>query len=118
LDRYKKYNGFEGNSTLDKLDDGSPKSSNTIPNDEDINQDYTVNLNEEYFQYRIDIDPGRMKIGENYVTDSIQVEANQIDPGELPNDVTWYQLKIPIRQYEKRWEGFKILNRFVLCGCI
>jgi hypothetical protein len=29
----------------------------TIPNDEDINQDYTVNLNEEYFQYRIDIDP-------------------------------------------------------------
>lgn len=107
LERYKRFNGFEGNSTLDKLDDGSPKSANTIPNDEDINQDYTVNLNEEYFQYRIDIDPSRMKIGENYVTDSIQVEANQIDPGELPNDVTWYQLKIPIRQYEKKVGGIQ-----------
>ena len=36
LQRYKRFNGFEGNSTLDKLEDGTPKSGITIPDDEDI----------------------------------------------------------------------------------
>ncbi|MEN8732344.1 MAG: cell surface protein SprA [Bacteroidia bacterium] len=107
LQRYKRFNGMDGNSTLDKLADGTPKSGNTIPDDEDINQDFTVNLTEEYYQYKIDIDPTRLRIGENYVTDSIRVEANQIDPGALPNDITWYQLKIPIRQYEKKVGGIQ-----------
>ena len=107
LERYKRFNGMDGNSTLDKLADGTPKSGNTIPDDEDINQDFTVNLTEEYYQYKIDIDPNSLKIGQNYVTDSIKVEANQIDPGALPNDITWYQLKIPIRQYEKKVGGIQ-----------
>lgn len=107
LERYKRFNGLDGNNTLDKLDDGTPKSGNTIPDDEDINQDFTVNLTEEYYQYRIDIDPSRLKIGENFVTDSIKVEANQIDPGAKPNEITWYQLKIPIRQYEKKIGGIQ-----------
>ena len=107
LPRYKRYNGFDGNSTLDKLADGTPKSGYTIPDDEDINQDYTVNFIEEYYQYKISIDPSKLKIGENYVTDSIKVEASQIDPGALPNEVTWYQLKIPIRQYEKKIGGIQ-----------
>ncbi|NNJ55029.1 MAG: cell surface protein SprA, partial [Bacteroidia bacterium] len=85
LKRYKKYNGFDGNSTLDKLADGTPKSGITLPDDEDINQDYTVNLNEEYFQYRIDISPEGLKIGENYVSDTINVEAKQEDKGAEPN---------------------------------
>ena len=107
LDRYKKYNGFEGNSTLDKLADGSPKSGTTIPDDEDINQDYTLNQNEEYFQYKIEISPQGLQIGQNYVTDEILADANQTDPGVLPNEVTWYQLKIPIRQYDKKVGGIQ-----------
>ncbi len=107
LQRYKMYNGFDGNSTLDKMADGTPKSSNTLPDDEDINQDYTVNLNEEYFQYKIDISPNGLKIGENFVTDSFYVKAKQEDEGAMPNYVTWYQLKIPIRQYEKKVGGIQ-----------
>lgn len=107
LQRYKRFNGQDGNSTLDKLADGTPKSNNTLPDDEDINQDYTVNLNEEYYQYRIDIDPSKLVIGQNYVTDSINVKATQIDPGALPNRVTWYQLKIPVRQFEKKVGGIQ-----------
>ena len=107
LQRYKNYNGFEGNSTVDKLADGTPKSANTIPDDEDINQDYTVNLNEEYYQYKIEISPDKLRIGENFVTDSIFTDANQIDPGAEPNKITWYQLKIPIRQYEKKVGGIQ-----------
>jgi len=107
LERYKRFNGFEGNSTLDNLADGTPKSASVIPDDEDINQDYTVNLNEEYFQYKIKISPQDLKIGQNFVTDSIRVTANQIDPGALPNEITWYQLKIPIRQFEKQVGGIQ-----------
>lgn len=104
---YKRFNGFEGNSTLDKLADGTPKSGTTIPDDEDINQDYTVNLNEEYYQYKIDISPSSLKIGQNYVTDSLYVKAKQEDEGALPNYITWYQLKIPVRQYEKKVGGIQ-----------
>ncbi len=113
LERYKRFNGFEGNSTLDKLDDGTPKSANTIPDDEDVNQDYTVNLNEEYYQYKVEISPSALRIGQNFVTDSVVADANQIDPGVLPNQVVWYQLKIPIRQFEKKVggiEGFKSIR--------
>lgn len=107
LSRYKKFNGFDGNSTLDDLADGTPKSASVIPDDEDINQDYTVNLNEEYYQYKIKISPEDLRIGRNFVTDSIRVKANQIDPGALPNDITWYQLKVPIRQFDKKVGGIQ-----------
>ncbi len=107
LKRYRRFNGFDGNSTLDKLDDGTPMSGNTIPDDEDINQDYTVNLNEEYYQYRIELDPAKMVIGENYIADVKEVDAIQLDEGELPNKINWYQLKIPIRQYEKKVGGIQ-----------
>ncbi len=107
LQRYKKFNGVEGNSTLATLPDGTPQSGNTIPDDEDINQDFTINLTEEYYQYRIDIDPSRLRIGENFVTDSINVEATQIDPGAKPNRITWYQLKVPVRQFEKKVGGIQ-----------
>lgn len=107
LERYKRWNNQEGNSTLDKLQDGTPKSGSTVPDDEDINGDHTINMVEEYFQYRISIRPEDLVIGQNYVTDTIHAEARQLDPGVKPNKVIWYQLKIPIRQYEKRVGGIQ-----------
>ena len=48
------------------------------------------------------------------MTDSVVADdLKQIDPGVLPNEVTWYQLKIPIRQFEKKVggiEGFKSIR--------
>jgi cell surface protein SprA len=107
LQCYKNFNGTDGNSTLENLPDGTPKSSNTIPDDEDINQDYSVNLNEEYYQYRIDLSPGALKIGQNFVADTFRVKAIQEDEGVLPNEITWYQLKVPVRQFEKRVGGIE-----------
>ena len=107
LERYKRFNGTEGNSTLDKLSDGTPKSANNRPDDEDINADHTINMVEEYYQYKISLDPNNLKIGENYVTDTIWAEALQEDKGVAPNNVTWYQLKIPIRQFERKVGGIQ-----------
>lgn len=107
IQRYKKYNGVEGNSTLDKLDDGTPKSGNNKPDDEDINLDHTVNMVEEYYQYKIAIDPSELRIGQNYVTDTILADGFQEDQGVKPNKVYWYQLKIPIRQYERKIGGIQ-----------
>lgn len=55
LGRYESFNGMEGNSNLGTLSTGQPKSASIFPDDEDLNRDQTMNFNEEYFQYKIDI---------------------------------------------------------------
>ncbi len=121
LHRYRNFNGLQGNSTLDKLSDGTPKSMTVRPDDEDINQDFTLNLTEEYFQYKIQLSQEALRVGQNYVTDSVVVTAEQVDPGNKPNEITWYQLKVPIREFEKQVGGiqdFKSIRfmRMVLNG--
>lgn len=102
LDRYKKYNKHEGNSpTQSQTTESFATSATNIPDNEDINRDYTLNDIEEYFQYKIDIDKGRLVVGQNFVTDSIVTPDVALKNGKkVP--VTWYQLKIPVREYEKR----------------
>ncbi|MCO6495062.1 MAG: cell surface protein SprA [Bacteroidetes bacterium] len=99
IERYKKYNNHQGNSTLELLPDGSPKSSTTTPDAEDINNDFTMSQNEDYFQYSIDISHNSLKIGQNFVTDSISTEV-ELKNGQK-DKITWYQFKIPIRSYNK-----------------
>jgi cell surface protein SprA len=51
LERYKPYNGMEGNSpTADQSGTSFQASSSTIPDVEDINRDNTVSQTENYFQ--------------------------------------------------------------------
>lgn len=107
LGRYEAYNGLEGNSSLGTLPKGQPKSASIFPDDEDINRDQTMNFNEEYFQYKIDISPDGLKEGTNYVTDFIKTVPNYIDGDGLPPTVTWYHFRIPIRQYDKKVGGIQ-----------
>jgi cell surface protein SprA len=101
LDRYKKYNKHQGNSpTQDQSPESYATSATNIPDNEDINRDYTLNDIEEYFQYKIDINKGRLVVGQNFVTDSI-VTSVPLQNGKT-EVVTWYQLKVPVREYEKR----------------
>ncbi len=106
LKRYQTFNGLEGNSSLSKLPNGIPKSNSVSPDDEDINNDFTLSLNEEYFQYKIEISRDAFKVGQNYITDSVRVRPNL--PAKIqPEEVTYYQLKIPIREYEKAVNGIQ-----------
>ncbi|MFA5781200.1 MAG: cell surface protein SprA, partial [Bacteroidales bacterium] len=97
LDRYKYYNGMEGNSPADAQNpsgENYPHQATTIPNAEDINRDNTLNESERYFQYKVQLRPDKMKVGENYITDSISSPAPLANGGTA--NVTWYQFKIPI----------------------
>lgn len=93
LNRYKRWNGQEGNS----IGSGGANLtiSTAIPDAEDINRDNNMNIGENYFQYKVVLKPGNMVVGQNYITDEIEV------PVRLANNtntqVKWYQFKIPIK---------------------
>ena len=101
LTRYKRYNGVEGNS---RESGDSPEtydtSSKMIPDAEDFNQDNTLNENEKYFRYRVSIRPKDMLVGMNHIVD--KRVTNVALPNGMREDVTWYQFKIPIKEYEDK----------------
>ncbi len=100
-DRYKHYNGTDGNS-LSQSDssDSQYQTSRSTPDVEDINQDNTLNEYERYFQYRIAIHPDSLNVGMNYITDK-QV-ANVHTRNGQTQLATWYQFTIPLADYQKR----------------
>ena len=99
LDRYKRYNGVEGNSlSPDQSDNPQYQSSRSVPDVEDINQDNTLNEYERYFQYKVSIRPEDLEVGRNYITDK-QTSLQRTRDGEV--EVTWYQFKIPLSSPEK-----------------
>lgn len=100
LERYKRYNGVEGNS-LSPEDAGEPlyQSSRNLPDVEDINQDNTLNEYERYFQYKVSIRPEDLEVGKNFITDK-QVSLVSLRDGS-DAEVEWYQFKIPLSEYER-----------------
>lgn len=97
LERYKRFNGLEGNSPTDEQNkEAYPTSGSLLPDEEDINQDNTLSENESYFQYRVRITPQDMQVGQNYITDMI-LDVNKRANGKK-DTVRWYQFRIPIRQ--------------------
>ncbi len=94
LDRYKEWNGHEGNSVSSSAaTDLSIYTS--IPDAEDINRDNNMNIGESYFQYKISIRPGNMVVGQNYITDEILAPVTLENGNHI--QVKWYQFKIPVR---------------------
>jgi cell surface protein SprA len=98
LERYKKYNGPDGNSPTDEQNDEDyPVSATTIPNVEDLNRDNTLSEAERYFQYTIELDPAKMVIGENYISDIRNAQGIPLADG-TKGEVLWYQFKVPVAQ--------------------
>ena len=114
LDRYKYFNGLDGNSPISS---GSyPTSSTTLPSTEDINRDNNLSENEGYYQYRVKISPTDLvptNVGSNYINDVVSGGGTSID--NAPIDVKWYQIKIPVHEFEAKYgniEDFKSI-RFI-----
>lgn len=104
LDRYKRINNPQGNSPdSDNRSERYDTSYKTMPDVEDINQDYTLNEYERYYQYKISIRPKDMIIGHNYIVDkretSVKLRDNKIEKA------TWYQFRIPLSEFQKRVGG-------------
>src|SRR5690606_9670608 len=64
LERYKKFNGMEGNSPIISNNNlpYTPSGSN-IPDNEDLNNDNTINELESYYEYKINLRPSEMQVG-------------------------------------------------------
>ena len=102
IERYKKYNGTEGNSPAsEQSSEQFQTQATTLPNVEDINRDNTLNEQERYFQYHVRLDPDNMRVGQNYIVD-IQTpdELIKLENGKTAT-VKWYQFKVPIQSPSK-----------------
>ncbi len=100
LDRYKRYNGVEGNSlSPEDVDEPLYQTSRSTPDVEDINQDNTLNEYERYFQYHVSIRPQDLVVGKNYITDRQVSKVRGRDGNDY--DAEWFQFKIPLSDYEK-----------------
>ena len=98
LDRYKKYNGTEGNSPVEITN--SNRGSNTLPDVEDINRDNTMNTINAYYEYSVDLHKD-MQIGvDRYVTDIREADAANLPAGANATKARWIQFKIPVSQPE------------------
>jgi len=98
LDKYKLYNGPDGNSP--ESSGGQTYDGNSRqPNMEDINDDNTLSEGERYYQYRIILKPNKMNVGENYIADEYEASV-QFANGET-GTVKWYQFKVPVRNPDK-----------------
>jgi cell surface protein SprA len=95
LERYKNYNGVDGNSVVDITNVN--RGSTTFPDVEDINRDNTMNTINAYYEYSINVKPNPV-IGQNYITDIRDTQITLAN-GEV-TDSRWIQFKIPVTQPE------------------
>lgn len=100
LQRYKKFNNPHGNSPVVGASQTFSNAATNIPESEDINRDNTLNESEDYFQYRIDVSPTRMQVGTNFIVNSV-TSSVKLPNGNFENE-TWYQFKVPIREFERK----------------
>ena len=94
LDRYKNYNGTQGNSPVNVSD--TNRGSTTFPDVEDINRDNTMNTINAYYKFEIDIN-SNPQVGQNYIVDSRLVDNIPLSDGTQGKS-RWIQYKIPIQE--------------------
>ncbi|WP_343747178.1 cell surface protein SprA [Fluviicola sp.] len=109
LQRYKKYNGMEGNSPTTEMSaqmnpngGGYPTQARNTPDLEDINQDNNLSESEAYFQYKVSLRPSDMVVGKNFITSMVTYQ-----PSNSTKIEKWYQFKIPIKEPEKSINGIR-----------
>jgi cell surface protein SprA len=101
LNRYKKFNGPEGNSsTIEQSQEKYATTATTLPNMEDINKDNTLSEAERYYQYVVNLNREQMKPGMNYITNVYKANDIPLADGTR-GSVNWYQFKIPVRTPDK-----------------
>jgi cell surface protein SprA len=110
IQRYKDYNNTQGNSPTTEQSGGDFAAATTLPNTEDINEDNTLNETDAYYEYHMTLKPEEMNLENKYITDVVRGK-----------DVNWFQFRIPIEDYERKFgniEDFKSIRfmRMYLTG--
>lgn len=101
LDRYKRINMPQGNSPdSDQRTESYDTSYKAGPDIEDINQDYTLNEYEKYFEYEVDLN--------RYMNDPHIVDKRRTNVtlrNGTTDEVTWYQFRIPLSEETRQRVG-------------
>ena len=107
LERYKRINNPQGNSPdNDNNTESYDTSYKTTPDVEDINQDYTLNEYERYYQYRVSLRPEDLdesRVGQNYLAEIREASAT-LRNGNKEN-VKWYKFRIPLNSPDREKVG-------------
>jgi cell surface protein SprA len=100
--RYKLYNGTEGNSPVDVTNDD--RGSTTVPDVEDINRDNSMNTVDSYYEYNIPIRRDMLLPGpDNFITDVREQQVTTPDNSTIP--VRWVQFKVPVSDFDEAVNG-------------
>lgn len=91
LQRYKNFNGTQGNTPVEFSD--SNRGAQVLPDVEDIDGDNTMNTINAYYDFKVDIQPNPV-VGTNYVVDVRTTEVTLQNGNTTP--VKWVQYKVPI----------------------
>ncbi|MDN5215299.1 cell surface protein SprA [Fulvivirgaceae bacterium BMA12] len=91
LERYKNFNGMEGNTPVISGNASITPSGSNLPENEDLNKDNTLSSLEEYYEYTINLRPGELEVGKENIVDRVTANVN----GDVVN---WYLFRIPIRK--------------------
>ena len=108
LDRYKRINNPQGNSPdTDEQMESYDTSYKSGPDVEDINQDFTLNEYERYYQYKVRISPEILDAYRNgaapsdcFITD-MRTSSVKLRNGDTTS-VNWYQFRIPLMEYIRK----------------
>lgn len=107
LQRYKRINNPQGNSPdSDDSTESYDTSYKSGPDVEDLNQDYTLNEYERYFQYHVSIRPediNETNVGNNYITETRSYTAKLRNGNS--EEVTWYKFRIPLDSEDRETIG-------------
>ncbi len=101
VDRYRKYNGTDGNSITEVSE--SNRGNGTVPTVEDVNRDNTHSTLNQYFEYTVNLSSEELRLGGNRgmvkdVTDVLTVGTP--DGGNV--EAQWVQIQIPVNSDELR----------------
>ncbi|MEP4094142.1 cell surface protein SprA [Reichenbachiella sp.] len=89
LERYKKFNGIEGNSPIGAGSGNFTASATNTPENEDLNDDNYINTLDAYREFEVDLNFNDLEVGKHNIVDKV-VDAT--------GEATWYLFRIPINQ--------------------
>ena len=95
LERYKNYNGTDGNSPI--AFSNTDRGSTTIPDTEDINRDQSMNTIDSYFEYRVPIFKS-MTVGNHPFITDVRENVKVRVPNGQEITTRWIQFKVPIQK--------------------
>jgi cell surface protein SprA len=102
LQRYKNINNPNGNSPASNNNTQFINAFTQYPEAEELNRDNTMNENEEYFQYELDIKQQMyLNTANTFITDVREFQYKPLDGSPVRTE-HWYLFRIPINAYTQK----------------